>query len=426
MHAEPNKQLFTREHARTLTRIQITETSPGAIVHDFDVLLSFLLDAPMSLTEATQQPLRSLLPKINARLVHPLQLGLKSPQLKSYPPIMGLYLLLRASGLTYVGGTAKKPLLFLDQALHGDWIALNPTERYGSLLETWLLRASPVIVGEHAWPGAITNYTRWIQLLSWIPDEGAEVIDGLQIEETIRYWLGWYNLGILEQLGFITVSERPVAPGKGLQIDRIHRTSLGDALTALLADKYFGRMDPFAMIHGTGATPQGVVQAVIEPYWPQWKRTLRLPQWTFRQGTHVFDMRLDQVQARLALPAGATVDDLASTILNVLDFDFDHLYEFGYKNRLGAPESVYHPMMEDKPSATHVKIGDLPLNVGQAMTFIYDFGDWWQISLTLVSVDTGMDIAEPTVLAQQGKPPSQYPDYEDEDLYGDEAEEDWE
>lgn len=417
MPTESKKLKFAREHARILTSVPITETGPGTILRDFDVLLSFVREAPLPLTEATQQPVRSLLSKINARLVHPLQLGLKNPQLKSYPPIMGLYLLLRASGLTYVGGTAKKPLLYLDEDLHRHWLALNPTERYGSLLETWLLRATPQILGERAAPGLMPdNYLRWVQLRDWIPDEGLRASDSaaVDLESIMRYSLEWHNLGVLELFGFVTVTAAPPQPGQGRQIERIAHTQLGDAVMALLVEKYFSKLNPFRMIEGTGSTQPGAVQAVLEPYWPQWKRMLRLPQWTFRPGIHVFDMRLDPVRARLAMPADATLDALASTILNVLEFDHDHLYEFTYRNRFGATDIVRHPFLEEKPWTSEVKIGGLPLTLGQTMTFIYDFGDWWEISLTLETVDTTLVIAQPTVLEQHGQPPSQYPDFEDE------------
>jgi hypothetical protein len=82
---------------------------------------------------------RRMLPEINAHLARPIQMGLKKPLQKSYPHIHGLYLLVRASGLTCVEGTAKKPLLAIDDALYGSWQGLNATERYCTLLETWLL-----------------------------------------------------------------------------------------------------------------------------------------------------------------------------------------------------------------------------------------------------------------------------------------------
>ena len=42
------------------------------------------------------------------------------------------------------------------------------------------------------------------------------------------------------------------------------------------------------------------------------------------------------------------------------------------------------------------------------MTYVFDFGDWWEFDVTLERVDPEMLIEEPVVLEQHGEPPSQY------------------
>jgi hypothetical protein len=51
---------------------------------------------------------------------------------------------------------------------------------------------------------------------------------------------------------------------------------------------------------------------------------------------------------------------------------------------------------------------DLPFRVGQAMTYVFDFGDWWEFDVTLERVDPDMAIEEPAVLEKHGEPPDQY------------------
>lgn len=143
----PQELSFSAKHKRLLRRLTVDENGPGTVLHDFQAFLDFLAGRETPLTGTLQLPLR-LLPEINARLARPLQLGLKRPQQKSYPHIHGLYLLVRASGLTDVGGTPRKPLLVIDDAVYRVWQGLNPTERYGTLLETWLLRGQPEIIGQ--------------------------------------------------------------------------------------------------------------------------------------------------------------------------------------------------------------------------------------------------------------------------------------
>ena len=165
----------------------------------------------------------------------------------------------------------------------------------------------------------------------------------------------------------------------------------------------------------------GLVHATLQPYMAQWQRTLRLPTWEPRSGAHQFDVRVHDFQGRLAMPATATLDSLARAILRLLKFDQDHLYEFVYEDRFGSQAVVHHPLLDEGPWTNDVTVGQLPLAVGQTMTFIYDFGDWWEIEVTLRAVDPAMAIKEATVLEERGTPPAQYSYYEDE--YDDDPEE---
>jgi hypothetical protein len=149
---------FTPEHERVLRDLTIDESGPGTVLHDFDAFLTFIKEQELSVTPMHQLR-RRVLPEINARLARPLQLGLKKPLQKSYPHIHGLYLLVRASGLTCIEETPKKPLLVVDDEVYQVWKGLNPTERYCTLLETWLLRGHPEIINERAgFPGGDARF----------------------------------------------------------------------------------------------------------------------------------------------------------------------------------------------------------------------------------------------------------------------------
>ena len=105
---------FTTEHKRTLCALTVDESGPGTILRDLEALLAFVrgLDLPVSKTYHLLP--RKVLPQINAQLAHPIEISLKQPQIKSYPHIQGLYLLLRATGLAIIGGTPSKPVLVID------------------------------------------------------------------------------------------------------------------------------------------------------------------------------------------------------------------------------------------------------------------------------------------------------------------------
>ena len=400
---------FTSEHEQVLRGMVINESGPGTVLHDFEALLTFLMEQEVQVTRTHQLPLR-VLSEINARLARPIKLGLKRPQQKSYPHIHGLYLLVRASGLTCIEGTAKKPLLVVDDAVYRVWETLNPTERYCTLLETWLLRGHPEIIGERgrSWSRVPETFREWQWFFLRIPDEGLPIAGDKAAEDWLRYWPGWHNLGLLDLFGLISVRHGPPEPGKGWRIERINRTSLGDALLALLLAGFFGDFDNILQLESEDKIPFGVLQPVLQPYFPEWKNNLSVPEWTFRAGTHIFKVSLGRVWRKIAIPGDQTLDALATAILNAVEFDHDHLYEFTYQNRFGASERVNHPYMDEGPWTSEVLVGDVPLRVGQAMTFVFDFGDWWEFDVTLERVDPDMVIERAVVLEKHGEPPDQY------------------
>jgi len=415
MHTLLSQRLeFSSEHRQVLQDLAIGESGPGTILRDFEMLLGYLRERDLPVTGKHQLPLR-VLPEINARLTHPLQLGLKRPQQKSYPHIHGLYLLLRASGLTCIGGTSEKPLLLVDKAVYQVWESLNPTERYGNLLEAWLLRGKPEIIGEHHRPLFLIpeSFRECTYFFAVIPDEGLQIAGDRDAEHWLPYRPGWHNLGLLELFGLITVQHGPPTPGKGWRIERIHRTTVGDALLALLHTDFFGDLGNILELEDKGKVPFGVLQPVLQPYFPQWENNLSVPERAFREGTHIFKVSLGWLWRRIAVPADQTLDALASIILNAVEFDHDHLYRFSYQNRFGALESVNHPYLDEGPWTSDVLVGDVPLRIGQTMTYLFDFGDWWEFDVSLEKVDPDMVIEDSVILEAHGEPPEQYPSWDD-------------
>ena len=137
---KPEKLKFTAAHKRTLRALRVDEDGPGTILRDFQTLLAYVRGRNLRATQSYHLLPRKVLPELNAQMARPLEHGLRQPLLKSFPHIEGLYLLLRAIGLGTIAGTSSKPVLAIDEALYESWSGLNATERYFSLLETWLLR----------------------------------------------------------------------------------------------------------------------------------------------------------------------------------------------------------------------------------------------------------------------------------------------
>jgi hypothetical protein len=408
---------FSTDHEREFKDLVIGDASPGTIILDFEALLSYVRMRDMPVTGKHQLPLSSL-PEINACLSKPIQLGLKRPQQKSYPHINGLYLLLRASGLTYINATPGKPLLVVDDEAYREWEGLNSTERYCSLLETWLLRGNPEIIGERqrGWYRIPDTFREWLRFFQSVPDDGIQISGNDEADSMIRYWMGWHNLGLLELFGLMEVDHGIAQPGKGWRVDQVRRTPLGDALLTVLYTKFFGDFDNILELEEEEKIPFGVLQPALQPYFPQWKNNPSVPEWAFREGTYIFKVSLGRIWRQIAVAADLTLDGLASTILDAVEFDHDHLHMFSYQNRFGFEERVFHSYMDEGPWTSEVMVGDVPLNVGQTMTFLFDFGDQWEFDVTLERIDPAdASVRDAVILESHGKPPEQYPIWDEED-----------
>ena len=117
-------------------------------MRDFAALLDFVGAREIVVSGKHQLLPMSLLAELNSRLSRTNPVSLRRPQQKSYPYINGLYLLLRASGLSLVEQRGRKQFLLLDEDALRSWHGLNMTERYFTLLGAWLIRGRGEILGE--------------------------------------------------------------------------------------------------------------------------------------------------------------------------------------------------------------------------------------------------------------------------------------
>lgn len=401
---------LTPDQRQTLSNQIIDENGPGTILRDFDTLLDFIGPAGVEVGGKHQLLPMKRLGELNARLTHPIEIDLKRPMQKSYPPINGLYLLIRASGLAPVEGSARKQRLVIDEEALRSWKTLNPTERYFTLLETWLLRADTEILGERA--GLFSSaFNKCIQFWQTIPDQGLKVAGDKHLESMLSYIPELYNLALLELFGLVSVKHcKPVAGG-GWCVAGIYRIPWGNALMGQLFESFLDRDFLFGEKQENG-NDFGRLQPIFQPFFPEWCNNLTLPEQKFQDGLFIFKVSLGKVWRRIAMPANADLASLANSILDAFDFDYDHLYRFTYKSRFGYSIKVNHPYMNDEPlCADEVRVGDLEIRPGVAITYLYDFGDQWLFQVQLERIDPADPaIKGPQVIDAHGEAPEQYPD----------------
>ena len=411
------RQDLTKAQEKCLRDQSITDEEPGSVLHDFRMLLDFVgLQGVEASGKHTLLPMK-FIEELDGRLARPLRLELKRPQLKSHPYLMGLNLLLRCSGLSRVEGAGANTRLVIDPEMRLQWDQLNPTEQYFNLLEAWLRFGRAEMVGERG-PFQRDLLPGCLQAWQSLPKEGKRFdLENPQQVYIPGLYRDLYMLALMDLFGLMGVElpRRPVSPWSPASIQH---APFGDALLTLLAPQLYKTLE--TVIHKEGEDegheeqaleiPRfGAWQPLFQPYFPEWRRNLELPESEPREGTFVFRVSLGKMWRLIAMPADATVDDLVHCILISVEFDIEHLYEFIYRNRLGGTVSISHPYIDEGPYTDEVLIGTLPLEPGQTMELHYDFGDDWRFAVRLERVEPpDVKIKAPRILEKHGKSPQQY------------------
>lgn len=403
------------KHQTILRQQTIDEDSPGTILKDFASLLDFIGGEGIAVSGKHDLLPMKRLPELNAKFTHPIELDLKRPQQKSYPNINGLYLLLRATGLGIVKRIDNKAVLALDDVVLNSWRQLNPTERYFTLLETWLFWSDVEILGERHGIFSESPMVPWKGFFQKIPETGLAIAGDKNQQINMSYYPGLHNLALLHLFGLISLEQIKPEPGKGWNIKRVQRTPLGDALLALLSLDFLNHFERFWDLREMSDRPLGSLQPLMQPFFPEWRQNLVLPETEFQNGLYVFKVALEKkIWRRIVAPGETSLEQFSSSILDAFEFDYDHLYQFTYKNRYGVSAHVNHPYMDEAPFADEVQVGDLELKPGEAMTYSYDFGDNWEFEVLLERIEpVDPKIGAPKVVESQGEAPEQYPSWDE-------------
>lgn len=405
----------------TLEAQTITETEPGTILQDFTMLLDYIGEQGIEASGKFHQITSKDRHAINAKLCKPVEIDLKRPVQKSYPQIHGLYMLLRAMGMVNIVASGKKFRLMLNPSMLEQWRQLNPTERYCTLLETWLIRSFADLLGEER-TGPLTEGSRCFQSWHWLKNQPNLKFKAKDdVTEQLRYLPGLHNFALMEMFGCLTITSGKPKAGKGWRINEIELLPWGDAIMALVHRAY----REAGLIWPSETNPQvpiAELQPYLTPYFPEWQQVMQLPKVKVEHGLYVFKVALNnKIWRRIAIRDDATLYTFSDFILDSMEFDDDHLHEFTYRNAIGREISVTHPDADSDLSTEEVQVGELGLTVGRVMTYVFDFGDWWEFQITLEAIKPNDDaIKVGQILEIHGEAPPQYPDDDFEDDEDDE------
>jgi hypothetical protein len=414
-----------------LQKQTITETEPGTILRDFQTTLDFIGDG-VPVSGKLQQFSTKLLEDLNSRLSHPVELDLKRPVQKSYPNIHGLYLLLRATGITAITAKGKKLQMELNPDIHASWQQLNPTEQYFTLLEAWIVRGHPEMLGDER-AGHMTMGERVLNSWSSLSRKKSTTFKDYKDYDYLIYYPGLENLLLMEMFGLVNLTFGKPAKGKGWRMTKLQLTGWGHALAKVLNEAYIAA-DMQWQAHHDATQPFGELQSTLQPYFPEWQQNLATISYPFRPGRHIFKVSLGKCWRRIAMSGEATLAQFSKYIIDSVKFDHDHLDQFIYQAPNGRKVEVTHPWADGRPSTDEVQIGSLPLSEGSTMEYVFDFGDWWEFQVQLEAVEPkatlipvkGAKVKQTKsrksskrppmgeILEVHGKAPEQYPDYDEE------------
>jgi Plasmid pRiA4b ORF-3-like protein len=356
------------------------------------------------------------LAELNALLSRPLAIALKRPQQKSYPHINGLFVLLRASGLTYVAMGKKQTRLMLNQTVLASWEALNPAERYFALFEAWWQRGNGESIGERGgfgfWGNHFSNCIHFFK--KTLQDQPVGKNLSANDFDRLRYYPGFHHLALMELFGFVAITLDAAVNNANWPVVNVDATRWGHVVLGCLSGSF--AVGLFEENQAEEKLAMGLLDE-IKAYRPELKNTLLLPQSEILADANVtFKVTLLKASRTLSISSAASLDDLASVILGAFDFDNDHLYEFSYKDVYGITASISHPYAENENGlfTPDYRVGQMPLYVGMNVTFLFDFGDNWEFLLVVEAIDTeGKPLAKPKVIKREGKSPEQYPGYDE-------------
>lgn len=406
---------LTSTQIQCLKNQHFNDNEPGTLLKDFSSLLDFIDPKGIPVSKKNHLFAIKLLPSLNQLMSRPLDIKLKRPQQKSFPHINALYLLLRASGLTHIVSEKKQVKLMLNSEILAVWNSLNPSERYFALFYAWWHRGSDEIIGERS-QGFMQNY--FYESGNFFQQTLGKGLDIKTINRNfdfLRYRPGIHYLALMELFGLIQINLDSELSKEIWPIVKIKPTTWG---TAVL--KCFSRDIAFFEDFTFEASDKDQDESwgsELKTYIPTWKKNLdQLEIPDIKEGAIIFKVSLGKVYRKLAVPNNTILDEFADSILKAFNFSNDHLYEFKFKNEYGVTERIVHSYEKDdyEEYTSDYAVGELPLYEGMEFLFNFDYGDDWRFLLLVESftVDDST-LAEAKVIEQYGKPPEQYPDWDD-------------
>jgi hypothetical protein len=377
--------------------IDLGDQTPGTILHDFQAMLDIIGKEGLSIAGAKGLFPMDRLADMDARLAMPLKPALKRPQLRSYPNLTGLYMLLRSSGMGLLESHGSRRRLVLNVALSDRWQQLSPADRYWNLLGVWWILSRTTGIGDRA--NALSELVWAVRAMDNAGSPSNELLTSWMPAICLAAMFGIAEVSLHHQPGELVWRIASRCTPVGTQLRGLFGRLMGEKLPLLRLNSDL-RAEPSVRMQK--------FKRLIQPIAPQWRELLLplTPPATFK-GTLQIKVSLDKVWCRFDAPSTATLDDLAENILAAYKFDDDHLYEFRVASPTGETIQYTHFAMNEGVPADQTTLGEVPFRLRQKSAFQYDFGEDWRFDILIEAMDPRASRSI-KLIESQGKAPKQY------------------
>lgn len=375
-------------------------------VADFERLLQYAVEHKgIPVSENYSLFVMKTLPTLNMLLANPIKQNQQRPLQKNFPHLHALNAMLRLSGLAHIMQNKNERLLMIDEAAYQSWNSLTNIEKYWNLLPILILPKFSEALGERE--SFISSHSCLMWLVHSAHDEFS--FETFQDQKKFAYTIPNHYLGFFDLFGFVTIERAEPELGRGWRFTSIKPTAFGITIANLML-KNRAKMISDCLEEESITEVRRIFHTAMSSEIPSWNHNLIIFPPKPAVGLHIFKVSLHKSWKIIAIDAEETLSTLAYTILDAFDFDSDHLYYFDYADWRGVPKKIYHEYVSD---AEHLvddyTIGSLNLQIGQSMTFLFDFGDNWEFNLCLEELNPAEVIDQPKVLKSGRNPaPVQY------------------
>ncbi len=376
------------------------------IVENINRVIAYIQEHKVLATKGKQYFAIKYIKDLNALLVDPLDIFSLRPAQKSYPNINGIYLILRTMSMLTFKVSKKETVMGINGKVLERWQCLNTTEQYFTLLENWLVHSKPSETIEASRNGFPLEEA--IRFFTYGQNFSRE-----RMIENLNFFPEYYNIALSQMFGFIEIST--ITPTTKMRWNIVDIT-LNPLLKQIF--KLINPNDEMGLMHLILNPPQrGYTKEIFNPYCKAYNQTLVYSQPNDKNGVFRLKISLGKVYRTIDITSEIDFQSLASIILELFDFDNDHMYEFIFLDNFGQQASIKYPeatLDEGKAWADEFYLKNLPLEEQNSFTFIFDFGDWWEFDIFIEKIEEGEFIENFKLIKSVGEAPEQYPDYEED------------